>query len=412
MLLYPNYLVVRLGVFDMSVGRIVAIVLLCRCLADNKILGNFKWSRLDTWVFVYLILICVGIPLVSYEQPILSILENRSGFVVSTFFAYLVARFCIADHKDMIIAAKWLSVALVPLAVIGVSEALTGQRLFVPFKQYMTWQDPARGVYQTRFGFNRAEGPSGQPIMFGTTFLMFLPLVYCLRHEHNYWRPLAYLLSAIVIVGAISSMSSGPWALLILTIICLALEYRKHWIKPLLIFSALFCVLAEIGSNRPLYYVIASYANVLGGSAWYRAKLIDIAIERFHEWWLVGYGGRDPGWAESLWGTFSDITNHYIATGVQYGMLGVIVLCGMLACAIRTLVKAYKITKDPMLSSWIWGLGTIIVVVMVAFTSCAYFNQTLSFICAILGIVSSLGTNMVLPSVRVQKDNILLPELA
>lgn len=411
MLLYPNYLAVKLGVFDISVGRIVVTVLLFRCLANSKIISNFKWSRLDTWVSIYLIVISIGIPLVSYKQPILKVLENRSGFLMNTFFAYLVARFCITDRAALITAAKWIAVVLVPLAVLGVTEALTGWKPFVPLKQYMTWQDPSRGVYHTRFGFHRAEGPSGQPIMFGTTFLIFLPLVYCLRHEHNYWRPLAYLLSGIVIVGALSSMSSGPWVLLILMIFCLFLEHRRHWVKSLLILAVIFCVLAEIGSNRPLHYVVTSYSNMLGGSGWHRAKLIDLAIEHFDEWVLIGYGGLDPGWGEALWGKYSDITNQYIAVGVKYGLLGVIVLCGMLACAIRSLVKAYKAVEEPALSSWIWSLGTIIVVVMVAFTSCAYFNQTRSFIYAILGIIGSITASTALRSDRVQKSNGVLSRL-
>lgn len=411
MLFYPSYLAIKLGVFDISVGRIVVTVLLCRCLANSKIISNFKWSRLDTWVSIFLIVISIGIPLVSYQQPIMRILENRSGFLMNTFFAYLVARFCITDRAAMVTAAKWIGLALVPLALLGISEALTGQRPFVPLKQYMTWVDPSRGVYQTRFGFHRAEGPSGQPIMFGTTFVMFLPLVYCLRHERNYWRPLAYLLCAVAILGALSSMSSGPWTLVILTIFCLALEYRKYWVKPVLIFIVFSLILAEIGSNRSLHHVIMSRANILRGGGTHRAKVIDLAIERFDEWWLIGYGGRDPGWAESLWAEYSDITNQYVAVGVKYGMPGVIVLCGMLACAIRKLFQAYNITEDRELRSWIWGLGTIIVVMVIAFTSCAYFNQTRSYLYGILGIIGSITASTALRSDRVQKSNGVLSRL-
>ena len=393
MLLYPNYLVVKLSVFNISICRFVGTVLLCRCLANNSIISKFKWSALDTWVFVYLLAISFGIPVILYKQPTMMILTNRSGFLTSTFLAYLVGRFCITNREDMITATKWIAMALVPLAVLGVSESLTGQKPFVPLKQYMTWFDPAKGATDIRFGFHRAEGPAGGPIFWGTTFAMFLPLVYCLRHEHGYWRPTAYLLSGVVIVGALSSMSSGPLMSVIVAVIWLSLEHRKQWIKPLLIFAAICCVLAAIGSNRPLHYVLTSYGNILGGSGWHRAKLIDLAIEHFDEWWLVGYQGQDPGWGNELWGEYSDITNQYIATGVEYGMPGVIVLCGMLACAIRQLHRAYNATEDPVLNSWIWALSSIIVVMIVAFTNCAFFNQISSYFYGILGIVSSVSTN-------------------
>lgn len=386
MLFYPSYLVVQLGVLDIPVSRFVVAVLLLRCLVSPQLISRFKWCRLDTWVAASMV-VSVGIPLVSYHQPILRILENRGGFVMDVFFTYLVARLCITDRTAMVTAVKWIGVALVPLALLGVIEALTGWQPYFPLMQYCPWK-PTVNI-NPRSGLFRAIGPFGHPIMFGAAFVLFLPFIYCLRHEHNYWRTLAYLLCGIAIIGALSSMSSGPLMMVLIIIGCLALERFKQWVKPIFIFLVVSCIVIEIISNRTIYHVITSYANPIGGSGWHRAKLIDLAIEHFGEWWLVGYGGLDPGWGQSLGGTWTDITNEYITAGVKHGILGVITLVGVLATAMYMLVRLHNSAKDPVLRSWYWALGSIIVMLIISFNSCAFFTQTGNLFYSIMGIIGS-----------------------
>jgi len=45
---YPDYLRVTVGTIDISVSRIVIMVMLLRCLSDRRFLRGFVWSWLDT----------------------------------------------------------------------------------------------------------------------------------------------------------------------------------------------------------------------------------------------------------------------------------------------------------------------------------------------------------------------------
>jgi len=386
---YPDYLRVSIGTIDISAGRIVVAILLLRCLCDDQLRRRFVWSRLDTLVTLSMV-VYVGMYCLMYT-PLFGAIENRSGFLIDTWFSYLAVRMCIRGRTDMIAAIKLIAVALAPLAALGVVEAITGWQPFLVLRQYCPWLPEVR-TYGVRWGLNRGWGPFSHPIMFGACFVMFLPLIWSLRHQRGYWGRLAYPLSAITVLGGLSSMSSGPWGMLIIVVFCLVLERYKRWTKAVLMWLFVLCILAEIGSNRPLYHVVLQTINLAKGSWYQRAKLIDFAIRDFDEWWLAGYGGRDPGWAEAMGERVTDCNNEFILKAVQYGMLGVIALAATLAMAFRGLVRAFKETTDKELRSLYWAMGCALVGVIVIWQGVSFFGTPAALFYCLLGTIgSSIG---------------------
>lgn len=390
LLWYPGFLAVSIGTIDILVGRFAVAVLLLRCLLDDRIRSKFTWCRLDTLVALGMI-VFAGAYFVTRVQPMSSTIENRGGFLMDTWCSYLAARFIVTDRAKLISIIKCISIVLIPLAMLGVIESVTGWRPFFSLWRFSPWfREGGAFVQEGRFGFARAVGPFSHPILFGGGFAMFLPLIYYLRHERNNWRPFAYILSGVALIGALSSMSSGPWVMVILVIFCLAMERHKQWVKPMFIFFVLSCIFVGIASNRPFYHVIASYANLLGGAGWHRARLIDLAIEHFSEWWLVGYGDRDPGWGPQLGMAFTDVTNEFILAGVRYGILGVIALCVILAKAFRDIIFTYRKMIDPVMKSLCWAFGSLLFSVTVAWMSVSFFGQLLPLFYCALGMIGSL----------------------
>ena len=387
LLWYPSFLAVSIGTIDILVGRIVVVVLLLRCLFDDQIRSKFTWSRLDTCVALSM-LIYVGVWLSAVPETMLSLIENRGGFVLDTWFAYMVTRFIVTDRARLISLAKCISIVLVPLAILGVIESFTSWQPFAPLRRYCPWSSEI-SIRDQRWGLTRAIGPFSHPILFGGSFAMFLPLIFYLRHQRNYWRTLAYVLSGIVLVGALSSMSSGPWVMVIVVIFCLIMERYKQWVKPLIIFSVFSCISIGVLSNRPFYHVLASYANLTGGSGWHRARLIDLAIEDFNEWWFAGYRGEDPGWGQHLGMSHTDVTNEFILAGVKYGILGVIVLCVVLVVAFRGIISTYKKAIYPVIKSLYWALGSVLFSVLITWLSVSFFGQLMSLFYCMLGIIGS-----------------------
>ena len=400
LLWYPSYLAVSIGTIDILVGRFVVTVLLLRCYFDDGIRRKFTWNRLDTLVtlsmFVY-----VGAYLITQVNPIAETLESRAGFVMDTWCAYLAARFIVTDRTKLISIIKCVSIAMVPLAFLGVIESVTGWQPFASLRQYSPWFAGGNVVSEGRFGFARAVGPFSHAILFGGVFAMFLPLIYYLRREKGDWRTLSYVILVIALLGALSSMSSGPWVMVIVVIFCLVMEKHKQLVKPLFILLVFSCISIGIASNRPFYHIIASWAIPLGGAGWHRAKLIDVAIDKFDEWWLIGYGDKDPGWGQYFGMGSSDITNEYILNGVRYGILGVIALCVVIAKAFRSLISTYRRLTHPAMKSLCWAFGSLLFSVTVAWMSVSFFGQLSTLVYCSIGMIGSLcspGFNWQIPN--------------
>jgi len=400
LLWYPAYLAVSIGTIDILVGRFVVAVLLMRCYFDDKIRCKFKWNRLDTLVTLSMV-VYVGAYLITQVNPIAQTLEGRAGFVMDTWCAYLAARFIVTDRSKLISIVKCIAIAMVPLAILGVIEAFTGWQPFAPLWRFSPWFRGGRFVSEGRWGLARAVGPFSHAILFGGVFAMFLPLIYYFRREKGNWGSLTYIISGIVMLGALSSMSSGPWVMVIVVIFCLVMEKHKQLIKPMFIFLVFSCISIGIASNRPFYHVIASWANPLGGASWHRARLIDLAIENFDEWWMVGYGDKDPGWGQYLGMGRTDVTNEYILNGVRYGILGIIALCAVLAKAFRDLISTYRRMRDPALKSLCWAFGSLLFSVAVAWMSVSFFGQLSTLVYCSFGMIGSLcspGFNWQIPN--------------
>ncbi|MEJ2647394.1 MAG: hypothetical protein P8016_03160 [Sedimentisphaerales bacterium] len=387
LLWYPSFLAISIGTIDIMIGRVVVAVLFLRCLCDDRIRSRFKWSRLDKWV-TWSIVIYIGITLA--VRPTWSIVENRGGFFMDTWLSYMVARFIITDKAKLISIIKCVGIILLPLALLGCIESITGWQPFVPLRRFRPW-NPQVGMTTvgSRWGFTRAVGPFSHPILFGGCFAMFLPLLWYLRYQKKDWKNLAYIFAGAAVIGALSSMSAGPWIMTIVIVFSLIMERHKKWVKPAFISFVLLCIVIQLASSTAFYYVFAKYGSRLGGAGMHRAILIDVAIRHFDQWWLVGTKGRDPGWGPYLGMTWTDVTNEYILAGIRYGIAGVIVLCGVLTVAFKQIISSYKKAQKKETRSLYWALGTILFAIAVVWISVSFFGQLISLFYAMLGIISA-----------------------
>lgn len=386
LLWYPSWLRVSVGTIDISVGRIVVSVLLLRCLCDKRNTNKFTWSGLDTWVTLSMV-VYVGVHLITL--PLSSALENRSGYVMDTWFAYMAARLIITDKATLISVLKFTCIALMPLTILGMVECVTGWWLFAALQRFAPWDATWDHLEQVRMGFYRAMGPITHPIKFGCALAMFIPLVFCLRHQRGGWRCFAYVSTGFVLLGTFSSMSSGPWLMAIMAIFCLIMESHKALVKPMIIFLIISCGIVQVISTRNIHHVIASRADLIGGAGSHRAELIDLAVEHFDEWWELGYRGKDPGWGPRLGMGHTDVTNMFILNGVYYGILGVIALCGALVVGLRIVIRLHNSSDDPQLRSWAWALASWFLVVITGFLGVSFSGQLETLFYIILGMAGS-----------------------
>jgi hypothetical protein len=386
LLLYPDYLRVSLGTIDISACRIIVTVLLLRCVPDAGLMARFHWKLLDTLVLLSMIVYAVTL---SFTTPFDVWLENRAGFVMDTFFAYLAVRLVIVDRESFVIIAKAVALMTVFLAVHAVVETFTGMSLYKGLGRFCLWA-PTKGMeYQVRYDLNRAMGPSGESIMFGLTFAVCVPIIWMLRQERPPWGRWVYPLTLAGIVGVAATVSSGPYLALIIVVVCLGLKRAPLLVKPLLIMSILGCIAIEMVSNRHFYYVLGDF-TMDGDSAWYRGRLIDVAIAKLPEYWTYGYGFGDPGWGPLIDGrNRSDGVNDYVVQAVLYGVFGLGAYLSVLSLAIAASVRRYRLDSSAWTGALAWALASALVGMIVAFWSVSLFGQTVTVLYVLLGLLGS-----------------------
>lgn len=388
LLIYPDYLRVSIGSVDISACRIVITILLLRTLCDRNLLRRFQWKTLDSFVLLAMSIFAVTL---IFTSDIMHVLENRAGFLMDTFFVYVATRLIIVDHRSFVTLAKATALFTVFLTVHAVTETFTGKSLYTGLGQYCPWADTKGMEYQTRFGLNRAMGPPGETILFGLSFASLVPIIWILRHEPAPWGRWSYLLTFIAICGVAATISSGPYLALLVVLGCLALEYSKSLVKPLIVLFFLGCAAIEVISNRHFYHVLADY-TMDPATGWYRARLIDVAIEQLPNYWLSGYGFVDPGWGPMINELpRTDAVNDYVVHAITYGLFGLLAYLAVLGCSIYGVVRTYAITRSAWMKSCCWALVSSMLGLLIAMWSVSLFGQMVSQFYWLIGLHGALA---------------------
>lgn len=386
---YPDFLRVSLGTVDISASRIVITTLLLKCMATPGLVARFRWRRLDVLVALSMATFAGTLLLTT---PMESWLENRGGFVMDTFFAYIVVRLIVVDRAAFLTVSKAVAVVVVPLAALAMFESATGWSPYAELGKYCPWAPNRGSEHQMRRGFYRAEGPYGETIMLGLYFTAMLPLVWALRNEPPPWRLYARVAAIACIGGLASTLSSGPYTAMIVTLACMSLERAKHLVKPLLICVISLCVIIEIVSNRHFYDVLSDRLALNSTTAWYRSELFEVAIHQLPNYWLVGYGLTDPGWGPLIDGRDkTDGVNDYVVHAMVYGLPGLFAYLAVQIAAITATVRGYRTARTPWGKSCNWGLTSALIGLMVSFWTVSVFTQMVSVYYLLIGLMGAAG---------------------
>lgn len=385
---YPDYLRLSLGMVDISAHRIVLTVLLARCLNDASLRRRFRWITLDYLIILSMIVYTFTL---AFTVEANTWFVNRAGYLMDTLFVYFAFRLVVVDFDSLLVVVRTCAIAVIPLAIMGLVETFYAKSIYFGLGQYCPFAANKGMEYQERQGLFRAMGPHGETIMFGLWFACLLPLVRLLRFDRPAWRMLRWPAMLACVAGVLSTVSSGPYMALIVVFVCLALERAKYLVKPLIVGTILLCIAIEFLSNRHFYYVLGDLA-MDGDSAWYRARLIDVAIMMLPQYWQFGYGFTDPGWGPLIDGNKrSDGVNDYIVHAVVYGIFGLLVYLAVLASAMRNTVRAHAASLGPAGRCCCWAVATSLIGLMMAFWSVSLFGQMEIFFYGLLGLAGALA---------------------
>lgn len=296
---------------------------------------------------------------------------NRLGFAYNAIGIYFLFRFLIRDFSEISRSFKIFAIAIVPLTIAMLFEQLTSVNLFSVFGGV-----PVLNV--VREGRFRSQGPFISPILAGTFGATLIPFFVALWFKEQ-GKKFAIIGALAATFITLAAASGGPVMSYIFGFIGLSMwPLRKH-MRAVQWTSLFLLIFAHIFMKAPVWYLMARASSLVGGGGWHRSYLIDQAIAHFNEWWLLGieYTAHWMPTALEVDPNNADITNQFLAQGVQGGLLTMILLILVIVLGFRAIGKALKILENQPFSVKItlWSMGAALFAHVMSFMSVSYFDQ-------------------------------------
>ena len=362
--------------------RIIILIGWVRLIVRRELSPSIGLNAIDKLTIAYAV---VGFAMYNLLWQTQEAFVNQLGFVYNVIGIYFLCRFLISDLEDVERVIKISAMCSIPLAVFMIWEKLTGENIFSIF-------GGVPEIAYIRDDIIRSQGPFRHPILAGTFGAATLPLVIGLwgkGRNRKLWLLLA-VLSCIVIV--ITSASSGPALALGGALLGLFFWFFRKYMRLILLGGLGIFISLSLVMKAPVWFLIAR-VNVLSSSTgWHRAYLIDQAINRFNEWWVMGTKETADWMPYALTSVSADITNQFIAEGLTGGMLKMILFVGIIVFAFRLIGKRIRHAKNGEYLSEFekWAIGVSLFVHIVSFFSVSYFDQIILFWYLLLAMISAL----------------------
>jgi hypothetical protein len=352
--------------FHFTAIRLVLLAALIRVLARGES-KHLRLNAIDKSLIVF-----------SSASMIISVLRigtleefvYRLGCLYDVMLSYFVFRCLLRGEEDCRKVLAKLPLVIVPFALLMVLESMTDRNVFAGFG----------GVLESswiRDGHVRSQGPFRNPITagaFGATFAMlYASILFSGTRSRS---AVVGMIASILIV--VSARSSGPFLGLALGFLALACWPLRRQTRAIRWGIVGVLVGLQLFMKAPIWFLIGRISDLVGGGGYHRAYLIDQAVKHFSAWWLAGTSDTSDWFPYQLpgYGT-ADITNMFVAAGVDAGVVGVILSIVVIVRCFQRLGRKTNIHlgSDRSAQRWRWGLGATLVASLGILFSVTYMDQ-------------------------------------
>jgi hypothetical protein len=346
-------------------------------------LALLKWNRIDrALVLLYAytaVVFLIRSPVARMEMV---------GSTIDALLCYFTFRALTRNIDDVRALLCALVLLLVPYVALLIVETQTLENPYSVLGAD-TWAD-------LRDGRLRAMGSFRNPSLLGTLGASLLPLYIGLSFvRHHRGRALAgiALCSAIVYMansgGPVMAAAVGlaGWC-------CWMLRTKMMFVRAS--FAVVVAVLA-LAMHAPVWYLMERASAITGGNGWHRARLLDVAMGHIGQWWLEGMSlDQTKDWLPYLLDLTgaTDITNNFLAFGLNAGLPATALLVVLLVSAFGRIGDAMKATRvmgdNDRERYLIWGLGCLLAVHVATWFEITYFDQIYAIWFMHLAMISSV----------------------
>lgn len=308
----------------------------------------------------------------------------RLGFLCDAVGVYYLFRVFIRGIEDVRTVFEMVCILLVPLAATMLVEKLNGINP-------LSWIEFGPAEVATTNGHFRAQGAFAHPILAGTVGAVCLPMAISFWREN---RNLALVGIVATLAIVFASGSSGPIMTTFATIATLALWVIRSQMQAIRWLAVVMIIALSFVMNDPVYFLMARIDITGGSTGYFRAQLIQSAIDHLSEWWFAGTDYTRHWMQTGITANpnHTDMTNYYLQMGVWGGLPLMLLFVWILCVAFNRAGKALRASQGASLDQQfrIWALGSILFGHAVAFWSISYFDQTIVFLFLVLACIGSL----------------------
>ena len=385
----PYYESILLGEFRIHFIQIVVLTLVIRSITPPPKQRNK--SPIDFWI------ICTCLFLI---LPVIFRPDSNTAVIFNTKIAityglvYAFFRLNIQSISDYQRFAKTIVICLIPLAIEMFLETRTGHNSYSFF-------DTISPFTIVRNDQIRASGPFSHAILAGTVGATCLFI--CCSLTEKKWRYAGIVISAITVFAC---ASSGPIGGLVAGVFAMLMRRKRHFIKLMLWSMPFLYVFFDLIMTRNPIYLI-SYIDFTGGStSWFRARLIECSFEHLKEWWLFGtnYTRHWMPSGVSFSPEHTDITCHYIQTGVWAGLLPFTSFIMVIISSFKQMSVIIK-NVDQSLPNPEWAIGAGLFSLTISITCISMFDNSIVLFFAFTGSIASISSIKSLQGSEVEKQS-------
>lgn len=377
MVIWPEYTRFEIVVTQMSVTRFVAIILILRFWSKAKLEIQFY----DKLFIIYWLTSIVMQTIAGADSKLLITTIGR-GF--DTFIIYFAARVCVVEQIDFKYFVNAIKYPAIVAAILAGRESQTATSIYSSLRQANAWAW-SFDVYEARMGsWVRAFGTTLQPIYWGMTMSMTMMLYAASNVTFNkkFITPTLIFICA----GVFFSLSSGPiGSMFTVLILSFVIKTKKRFVLFLRLFLVA-SIFVELFSDRH-FYDMAQYLAMNSATAWYRSKLLSVAINNISEYVLYGVGGNWPKhWGRQIDGrAFVDVVNQYVIVALTGGIVLLSMYVYLLFSPIVRFYKHWNREMTPLLNGYRIMAFSLIAITLAGFTV-GFYNPFEIMMYVILGI--------------------------
>jgi len=370
-----NQKIVVLGL-DFNLLRIMVLFGVVRILIKKEYM-NYNWKTIDKVMIYYVISASLIFIL---QQKTLGTLIFRMGQSFDVLGMYFLARYLILNWHDidkLILGSVIISFFV---AIVFAVESKTQRNMFSIFG----------GVPEftvIRKGELRCQGAFAHPILAGCFFAVLLPFFAAMwwrKGGGKIWALIGVMAATFIIITCHSSTPLFGMLCAILGGIMFLFRYKMSLVR-----WGIVCALITLDliMKAPVWFLIARVSEVVGGTGYHRAAIIDAFIRRFSEWFLLGTAST----AHWYWGA-QDITNQYILEAVRGGALTLTLFIVIIVLGFQGIGRLWRSnSRNPYLLALSWALGVGLFVHCVNFVGVSYFGGQINALWYLtLGIIGSM----------------------